>query len=189
MQASSFWKWFIGTVDSGDLADLRRDMILEVGVAAFVIGWLATLVAIGYGGRLEYLPTALILLAGSMASFLLRPTHYQVALHVLIATVLCAITCLKWFVADSLAQYYFPVAIVVSSLLVPSGRVFVLAVIASLACMAVARSQNANWLDSANCNADYAHLSDHFCCVAWFKAGQHGLGLGCTIAIEQPNAS
>ena len=30
MQASSLWKWFIGTVDSGDLADLRRDMILEV---------------------------------------------------------------------------------------------------------------------------------------------------------------
>jgi len=94
-------------------------MILEVGVVALVIGWLTTLAAIGYEGRLEYLPTALTLLAGSMASFLLRPTHYQVALHVLIATVLCAITCLKWFVADSLAQYYFPVAIVISSLLVP----------------------------------------------------------------------
>ncbi len=148
MQASSFWKRFIGTVDSGDLADLRRDMILEIGVVTFVIGWLATLAAIGYEGRLEYLPAALILLAGSMASFSLRPTHYQAALHVLIATVLCAITCLKWFAADSLAQYYFPVAIVVSSLLVPSGRVFVLAILASLACAAVARSQNASWLDS-----------------------------------------
>ena len=38
MQASSFWKRFIGTVDSDDLADLRRDMILEVGVVALVIG-------------------------------------------------------------------------------------------------------------------------------------------------------
>ena len=108
MQASSFWKRFIGTVDSDDLADLRRDMILEIGVVAFVIGWLTTLAAIGYEGRLEYLPTALILLAGSMASFLLRPTHYQVALHVLIATVLCAITCLKWFVADRLAPTRAP---------------------------------------------------------------------------------
>ena len=148
MQASSFWQRFIGTIESGDLDDLRRDMILEIGVAAFVIGWLVTLSAIGYEGRLEYLPVAFILLAGSMGSLWLRSTHYRVALYVLIATVLGATTCFKGFAPDSLAQYYFPVAIVVSSLLMSSARVFVLATLASLACLAVARSQGASWFDS-----------------------------------------
>jgi signal transduction histidine kinase len=148
MQASSFWRRFIGTIESGDLDDLRRDMILEIGVAAFVIGWLVTLSAIGYEGRLEYLPVAFILLAGSIGSLWLRSTHYRVALYVLIATVLGATTCFKGFAPDSLAQYYFPVAIVVSSLLMSSARVFVLATLASLACLAVARSQGASWFDS-----------------------------------------
>jgi signal transduction histidine kinase/CheY-like chemotaxis protein len=148
MQASSFWQRFIGTIESGDLDDLRRDMILEIGAAVLVIGWLLTLSAIGYDGRLEYLPAAIILLIGSVGSLWLRSAHYRLALYVLIATVLGAIMCFKGFAPDSLAQYYFPVAIVVSSLLMSSARVFVPATLASLACLAVARSQGASWFDS-----------------------------------------
>jgi len=148
MQASSFWQRYIGTIESGDLDDLRRGMVLEVGAAALVIGWLLALSAIGYDGRLEYLPAAIILLTGSVGSLWLRSAHYRLALYALIAAVLGATTCFKGFAPDSLAQYYFPVAIVVSSLLMSSARVFVLATLASLACLAVARSQGASWFDS-----------------------------------------
>jgi hypothetical protein len=34
LQASSFWKCFIGN-ESGDTDDLRRDMILAIGVVTF----------------------------------------------------------------------------------------------------------------------------------------------------------
>ena len=147
MQASSFWQRYIGTIESGDLDDLRRDMILEVSAAVLVIGWLLTLSAISYEGRLEYLPAAFILFTGSVASLWLRSTHYRLALYVLTVTVLGAVTCLKWFAPDSLAQYYFPVAIVASSLLVTSLRVFVIATIASVVCVAVARSHGVSWFD------------------------------------------
>jgi signal transduction histidine kinase/CheY-like chemotaxis protein len=147
MQASSFWQRYVGTIESGDLDDLRRDMILEVSAAVLVIGWLLTLSAIGYEGRLEYLPAAFILFAGSVASVWLRGTHYRLALYVLTVTVLSAVTCLKWFAPDSPAQYYFPVAIVASSLLVTSLRVFVIATITSVVCVAVARSHGMSWFD------------------------------------------
>jgi signal transduction histidine kinase/CheY-like chemotaxis protein len=147
MQASGFWRRFVGTVESSDLDDLRRDMILGISAAVLLVGWLALLSAIGYEGRLEYLPAAFILLAGSAGAFWLRPTHYRAALHVLMATMLGAIMCFKWFAPDSLAQYYFPVAIVVSSLLISSTRVFVLATMAALACAVVAHARGASWFD------------------------------------------
>jgi signal transduction histidine kinase/DNA-binding response OmpR family regulator len=147
MQASGFWRRFVGTVESSDLDDLRRDMILGISAAVLLVGWLALLSAIGYEGRLEYLPAAFILLAGSVGAFWLRPAHYRAALHVLMATMLGAIMCFKWFAPDSLAQYYFPVAIVVSSLLISSTRVFVLATMAALACAVVAHARGASWFD------------------------------------------
>ncbi len=147
MQASGFWRRFVGTVESSDLDDLRRDMILGISAAVLLIGWLALLSAIGYEGPVEYLPAAFILLAGSAGTFWLRPTHYRAALYVLMATMLGAIMCFKWFAPDSLAQYYFPVAIVVSSLLISSARVFVLATIAALACAIVAHVRGASWFD------------------------------------------
>jgi signal transduction histidine kinase/CheY-like chemotaxis protein len=147
MQASGFWRRFVGTVESSDLDDLRRDMILGISAAALLAGWLALLSAIGYEGRLEYLPAAFILLAGSAGTFWLRPAHYRAALYLLMATILGAITCFKWFAPDSLAQYYFPVAIVLSSLLISSARVFVLATLTALACAVVANARGASWFD------------------------------------------
>ena len=147
MQASAFWKRWFSTIESGDLDDLRRDLVLEIGVAEFVIGWLMTLAAIGYEGRLEYLPSALILLAGSIAGLWLRTAHYQAAVSMPIITLLGAITCLQWIMPDSPAQYYFPVAVVVSSLLISNLHVFGVATIASLACLVVSRWHGVNWFD------------------------------------------
>ena len=147
MQASAFWKRWFSTIESGDLDDLRRDLVLEIGVAEFVIGWLMTLAAIGYEGRLEYLPSALILLAGSIAGLWLRTAHYQAAVSMPIITLLGAITCLQWFMPDSPAQYYFPIAVVVSGLLISNLHVFGVATIASLACLVVSRWHGVNWFD------------------------------------------
>jgi signal transduction histidine kinase/DNA-binding response OmpR family regulator len=147
MQAGSFWRRFVGTIESSDLDDLRRDMILGISAAVLLVGWLALLSAIGYEGRLEYLPAAFILLAGSAGTLWLRPAHHRTALYVLMATMLGSIMCFKWFAPDSLAQFYFPVAIVVSSLLIPSARVFVLATMAALACAVIAHARGASWFD------------------------------------------
>ena len=153
MQAGAFWQRFIGTIELGDLDDLRRDMILEIGATGIAIGWILTISAIGYDGRIAYLPTALILLAGSILCLWLRTIHQNTALHVQILTLLAAITCFQWFLPDGLAQFFFPLVIVVSSLLVSSRRVFVVALLASAACVMVARLHGAGWLDQLQVTA------------------------------------
>lgn len=147
MQASTFWQRFIGTVESGDLDDLRRDMILEISAAIFVIGWILMVTAIGYDGRLENLPVALILLTGSLGSIWLRSSHFRIALWGLILTPISAIACCQWFFPDSLVQYYFPVAVVVSSLLVSNLSVLAVATLAGVACLIVTRWQGIGWWD------------------------------------------
>ena len=72
MRESIIWKRFVSTTESGDLDDLRRDLILIVSVVVLVSGWLLTLSAIGFEGRLEYLPAGFILLGGSVIGLWLR---------------------------------------------------------------------------------------------------------------------
>ena len=48
MRESIIWKQFVSTRESGDLDDLRRDLVLIVSVAVLVSGWLLTLSAIGF---------------------------------------------------------------------------------------------------------------------------------------------
>ena len=91
MQASRFWKRFVETTESDDLDDLRRDIILIIGGVLLAIGWLLTLSAIGYDGHLEYLPTALILLAGSVIGIWLRFNYFRVGLYWIIAVLIGAI--------------------------------------------------------------------------------------------------
>jgi len=177
MQASAFWKRWISTIESGDLDDLRRDMILEISVATFVAGWLMTLAAIGYEGQLEYLPSALVLLAGSIAGLWLRTDHYRTAVSMPIITLLSAITCLQWFMPESPAQYYFPVAVVVSSLLISNLRVFAVAAIASLACLAVARWYGVNWFDPQQIVTP-VFLIYLTALAAWLSARQVNMALG-----------
>lgn len=148
MQASSFWQRFSGVAESGDLDDLRRDMVVEISVALAVVGWLLFVASIRYDGRLEGLPAALILLTGGMASISLRTQRIRLALHGLIVTPILAIACYKLAFPESLAQYYFPVAVVISSLLISHLSVFVVASLASVLCLAVARWHGAGWLDS-----------------------------------------
>ena len=46
MLAIHAWKRLIGTTESADLDDLRRDIVPLINVATLIIGWLVTLSAI-----------------------------------------------------------------------------------------------------------------------------------------------
>ena len=61
-----FWKRWVESPESADLDDARRDVILEVGVGVFVIGWLIALIA--YGGKIDYLWSAVLLVVGAWAT-------------------------------------------------------------------------------------------------------------------------
>ena len=147
MRNSPLWKHFVSTTESADLDDLRRDLILIVSVVVLAFGWLLTLSAISFEGRLEYLPAGFILLGGSVVGLWLRPHNFRAALYSLIVVLLGAIACTKWLLPETPAQYFFPVAIVVSSLMVSSVGVFVVATIASIVCAAMARAHGALWFD------------------------------------------
>jgi len=147
MQTDIPWKRSVEATESGDLDDLRYDLTLIITVAMLGISWILVLFAIGYGGHLEELPAAGLLLAGSAIGIWLRPKHFRATAYWLIGVLIGAITCLKWSSPESLAQFYFPVAVVISSLLIPSIRVFAVATLGSIACVVVARAHGVAWLD------------------------------------------
>lgn len=147
MHSSEYWQRFFGMIESGDLDDLRQDMILEIGAAAFAIGWILTVSAIGYEGQMGYLLPALVLLAGAVFCIWVRQAHPKIAIYGMIAILLAAVTALKLGLPASHAQFFFPLVVVVSSLLVPNLRTFAVAAIASAACLGVARMQGAGWSD------------------------------------------
>ena len=148
MQATEFWNRFVKTTESADLEELRHDIIRIISLVLFIIGWLVTLSATRFEGNLEYLPTALMLLAGSIIGVWLRSNYFRAAPYWLMTVMIGAITWFKWFSPATLAQYFFPVAIVVSSLMMSSVGVFVVAIIASVVCATVAYSHGVSWFDS-----------------------------------------
>ena len=128
----------VGEVDSADLDDLRRSMAVEVCVAAFAIAWLTALAGIGFGGQPAHLWAALLLFMGALGSWLLRGRRLRLSLFWLIGSSVAAVACEKWLFPASPAQYYFPVTVVVSSLLVSHLGVFAVATVAAASCVAVA---------------------------------------------------
>ena len=178
MQASRFWKRFVETTESDDLDDLRRDIILIIGGVLLAIGWLLTLSAIGYDGHLEYLPTALILLAGSVIGIWLRFNYFRVGLYWIIAVLIGAIACSKLLSPESWAQYYLPVVIVVASLLVSSVGVFTVAAIASIVCVLVTRWHGAEWFDPQQIVTPIS-LIYLTALAAWLNSRQVNIALDC----------
>lgn len=134
-------------IQSADLDDLRNSMAIEVGAAVCAVAWLLAVAAIGFGGHAAHLWAVLILGIGLLGGWLLRGAHLRVALLWLIVAMVAAVACEKWFFPASLAQYYFPVTVVVSSLLLSHTGVFAIASLAALACVLVARAQGAGWFD------------------------------------------
>ncbi len=132
MQATTFWPRGVGPLESGDLADLRRELIVEISAAMVGVAWVVMVSALGFEGHVEQLWVALCLLGGAAASFWLRHVHFRAALCCLIGGLIGAIAAQQWLFPHSLAQFFFPVVVVLSSLLVSSVSVFVVATLTSL---------------------------------------------------------
>ncbi|MBI5035243.1 MAG: hypothetical protein HZB51_32350 [Chloroflexi bacterium] len=94
MLADNILKRWIDIPESADLDDTRRDVIVEIAVVLFAIGWVISLIA--YGGNLVYLWVAAILEAGALISFVLRNDQLRLAVYLFICTLVGTIALLKW---------------------------------------------------------------------------------------------
>ncbi len=149
MRVNIDWSEVNKHADASGLNDLRRNSMLEIGIVLLIIAWLILVNALRFQGRIEALVVAALLLAGAVAIFWLRQKHLPIALYLLIASSLAAIACAKWLFPDSVAQFFYPVAIVACSVLLSRWSVFGVAACASLAVIVVARAQGAAWFDDA----------------------------------------
>jgi signal transduction histidine kinase/CheY-like chemotaxis protein len=139
----SLWKRFVETNDPGDLHDLRQDLILEIGAGAIFVGWILMTTAVGYGGQPLNLLVAGLLFAGALTSIVLRGRNYILALYCLLGGLLAATALNKYLFAEGWAQFFYPITVVVSGLLVSNLSVFLIAALASLVCLGVAGLQGA----------------------------------------------
>ncbi len=144
MLAQNLWKQFIRPIESGDLDELRRGTVFEIGVVIFAIAW--TLLVMAYDQPAN-LGTGFLLLACSIVSIWLRQTNMRMALIWMVLTCTAALAYQKWISPASDAQYFFPIVVVISSLLVSGVNIFFVAALASVTLLFVARGQGADWLD------------------------------------------
>lgn len=135
----------VETQDASGLSDLRRASILELSLVMLLLAWLVGLAAISYVGDLRSLWVALPLAAGGMAVAWLRKHQFHAALILLILSSQAAIVAQEAFFPAGPSQFLFPVVVVASSLLVSGFRVFIVASLASLAILALARWHGVAW--------------------------------------------
>ena len=136
------------TPDVTDLEYLRRGTIVELVPVMLALGWLAGLRALRFGGQLSSLPVAGILFAGVLGALILRNAHFRAAKYWLIVSLIGATGFEAWVFPDGPARYYFPLSVVISSLLVSHSGVFAIATLAGMACVAAAREHGVAWLDA-----------------------------------------
>lgn len=142
MLARNIWNRLRPT-ESGDLEELRRGTILEIAAVIFAVAWL---LMVGSYGVPKDLIVPIILMSSSIVSIWLREVNFRFAIVWLIGTLLVAIASAKWLLPYSTAQYYYPVVIVISSLLVSSLNVFVIALVASALVLVTALLHGTYWL-------------------------------------------
>jgi len=147
MQYDRLWKRFVETNDPGDLRDLRQDLILEIGAGSILVGWVVMVSAVGYGGQPANLGVAALLFAGALGGIWLRTRNYTLALYCLLGSLLAATACNKYLFVQGWAQFFYPITVVVSGLLVSNLSVFLIAVAASAVCFGVAWLQGVYLLD------------------------------------------
>ncbi len=147
MQHKQSWERFIQNNDSGDLQDLRKDLILEIAAGAFAIAWIFMISAIGYNGNRLNLFVALLLFISSLCSIWLRNRSFPFALYILLGGMISSIACHKLLIPGSLAQFFWSIPVVVSALLVSNLSVFVIAVIVNVVSLIVTRVLGVALLD------------------------------------------
>ncbi|MBI5304391.1 MAG: response regulator [Chloroflexi bacterium] len=173
MQVRNLFAQLTQPFESGDLNEMRRGMIFEIAVVIFVLAWFFLVSAYDHP---EQLAVAFLLLACSLGSIWLRQDHYSLALPWLVATLLAALAVQKWIYPASDAQYYFPIVVVVSSLLVSGINVFIVAAVASATVLGIAHAQGADWFDNKQVVAPIA-LTLMTASAAWIGSHQIHLAL------------
>lgn len=142
MMAKQFWQRMAQPFESGDLTELRRGTIGEIGAVLIVIAW-GMLIAVYE--HPEYSLTPFVLGTGALISVWLREKNLRAALVCLLGSLMLAIAFQKLAFPTSATQFFFPIVVVVSSLLVSTTHVFVVAGLASALMVIVARTQNVDW--------------------------------------------
>jgi len=172
MRGKYLWRRIAQPTESGDLGELREGTIWEIAVIVFAVAW--GMMIAGYGEP-RNLIVSFILLFGSTVSIWLRGVNFRAALIGLIGALLAAIACQKYLFPNTLAQYFFPVVVVVSSLLVASVDIFVVAATACLVLLGVAHLQGLDWFDAEVVVPGVLTLLT--ACAAWIGARQMRLAL------------
>ncbi len=172
MLARNIWNW-LRPAESGDLDELRRGTILEIGVVIFAVAWV---LMVGSYGDPKNLVVPMLLMSSALVSIWLRQVNFRIALLWLIGTLLAAIACAKWLLPYSTAQYYYPLVIVVSSLLVSSANVFIVALTASVLVLLNALMHGTLWLAEQEVITPVM-LNLLTACAAWIGSRQIHLSL------------
>jgi len=146
MRAIRFAKRLIRTIQIDEQDDLRRSTVFSLAAMILVCVWLMTWNAL-HTRNLEALWPTLILLAGALGSIRLRDTHLQAAQYVLVFAVIGTVACQKWLFPLGQAQFFFPIVVVIASMLLSGSRGLMVGLLASVVCGTIARIQGADWLN------------------------------------------
>ncbi|HLO17505.1 MAG TPA: ATP-binding protein [Anaerolineales bacterium] len=138
-------RFFIATKPD-DLEDIRHDIISSILALMVFIAWLHLWAALHYR-QPGYFWAMVILIAGVLGSAKLRSSHTRGALYIINVSLTSTIVCLKLFFPHSLAQFYFPLVVIISGLFESNVSIFIVAIIVSVPCILVARALGTNWLD------------------------------------------
>jgi len=136
------------TADSDDLEDIRHEIISSILAMMGVVAWLNLWAALHYR-QIGYFWGTVILILGILGGSKLRTSHLRGSLYIINVTLIGTIACLKLFFPQSLAQFYFPLVVIISGLFESDVSIFIVAVLVSIPCIVVARWLGANWLDAS----------------------------------------
>ncbi len=141
-----FWQRIFTTAESDDLEDIRRGVISSLLALMVFVAWLNLWAALHYR-QPGYFWATVLLITGVWGSVKLRSSHLHGALYVIDVTLIGTIVCLKLFFPHGLAQFYFPLVVIVSGLFESNISIFIVATLVSVPCIVTARLLGANWLD------------------------------------------
>jgi signal transduction histidine kinase/CheY-like chemotaxis protein len=162
--------------DTEDVGVFQHDIVFSVAVIMGLVGWLTLWASLHYRNAGFFLVTVL-LAAGALGSVKLFSVHRRGAMVWLILTLMGAIVCLKIFFPHSPAQYFLPLAVIVSGLLELNGSVFLVAALAGLTAAGLARLQGVPWLDYSESLAPNV-LIVLTAFIVWLSARQLTAALG-----------
>src|SRR6266508_3348979 len=101
MLTKSFWKRIFINGESGDLDDIRYEIISSILALMVFVAWLNLWASLHYK-QPGFFWATVILVAGALASGKLRSSHLHGALYIINATLIATIVCIKLYFPHSL---------------------------------------------------------------------------------------